>query len=389
MTRYATHLCLVSDQATPNLLPLLDDDWRPTKVVLACTAQKRDAVNALQEVVNTKGQGMVVEVLDLPDAYDYGALSEAFLNFLAQHEGESVALNVTGGTKLMAVAAQEAFRAADQPVFYVNVENDQVLLLGEKCRSSPLRASLRVHELLRAHGYAVAGQDRPQVPKERRDLAARLIDISESYGAALGQFNFLAYGARNTLQAKLTDSDADSKSLDHIIRLFEDAELVSQKSGILYFKDESARLFANGGWLESYVYDVLQTLRGKSNAITDVVTNLRIPFEGKVQHGRNDKNELDIAFLARNTLHIIECKTANLAQTGAGGDDKGAEAIYKMQSLLKLGGLRTKGMVVDYRGKLSASPANLERAKEAHILVVSGRQLRNLSEFIQRNWLSA
>ena len=38
---------------------------------------------------------------------------------------KDIALNVTGSTKLMAVAAQVVFRSAEKPVFYVNVESDE------------------------------------------------------------------------------------------------------------------------------------------------------------------------------------------------------------------------------------------------------------------------
>ncbi|HPW30734.1 MAG TPA: DUF1887 family CARF protein, partial [Rhodoferax sp.] len=168
MTTYDTHLCLVSAQATPNLLPLLDDAWRPKKVVLACSAQMKHAAQALRAVIQTKASGMVVETLELPNAYDYAALSDSFLSYLAEHESEHIALNVTGGTKLMAVAAQEAFRSAGKPVFYVNVESDEVLVIGEKSTgqaAQPLRAKLKVHEMLRAHGYSVTTQEHPQITR--------------------------------------------------------------------------------------------------------------------------------------------------------------------------------------------------------------------------------
>jgi hypothetical protein len=59
-----------------------------------------------------------------------------------------------------------------------------------------------------------------------------------------------------------------------------------------------------------------------------------------------------------------------------------------MESLLKLGGLRTKGMVVDYRGELSRSEANQKRAAEAGIAIVSGAQLKDLKGAMSRLWLS-
>lgn len=58
----------------------------------------KEAAQNLRSVIQTKGGGIVVDMLYLPNAYDYAALSDAFLNYLAEHAGENIALNVTGGT---------------------------------------------------------------------------------------------------------------------------------------------------------------------------------------------------------------------------------------------------------------------------------------------------
>lgn len=392
MPSYTTHLCLVSAQATPNLLPVLDEAWRPRRVVLACSAEMKEAAQALRSVILTKGGGIAVDTLELPNAYDYAALSDTFLNYLAEHADHNIALNVTGGTKLMAVAAQEVFRSAGKPVFYVNVETDEVLVIGQKSASQPLRAKLKVHEMLRAHGYNVTTQEQPQISRELRDLTARLIDHVASAGRALGTFNALARAARDDhLRAELTPNQQDSRSLDDIVALFEEAGLLRVQGNALIFKNEEARFFANGGWLEAHVFEVLQSLRSQTEGLSDVAMGVRVSFAsnvGKNQNKNNDKNEIDVAFLYRNTLHLIECKTANLAQVGTGEDNKATEAIYKMESLLRLGGLRTRGMVVDYRGELAKSEANQKRAKEAGIAIVSGVQLKNLKGTISRLWLS-
>ncbi len=395
MTTYDTHLCLVSAQATPNLLPLLDDAWRPKKVVLACSAQMKHAAQALRAVIQTKASGMVVETLELPNAYDYAALSDSFLSYLAEHESEHIALNVTGGTKLMAVAAQEAFRSAGKPVFYVNVESDEVLVIGEKSTgqaAQPLRAKLKVHEMLRAHGYSVTTQEHPQITRELRDLTARLVDRVSSAGRALGALNALARAARdNNLRVEL-NRDQSSMALGDVVALFADAGLLRQQGDTLIFKDEESRFFANGGWLEAHVYEALQSLRAQHDGLTDVAMGVRVAFGGQDPRSAGkakDKNEIDVAFLYRNTLHLIECKTANLAQGGKGDNNKATEALYKMESLLKLGGLRTRGMVVDYRGQLASSEADRQRAKESHIEIVSGVQLKDLKGTIARLWLPA
>ena len=393
MTTYTTHLCLVSAQTTPNLLPVLDEAWRPKKVVLACSASMQHAAVALRSVIQAKAAGIVVETLELPNAYDYIALSETFLSYLAEHADENIALNVTGGTKLMAVAAQEVFRSTGKPVFYVNVETDSVLVIGEQATSQPLRAKLKVHEMLRAHGYSVSIQENPQITRELRDLTARLIDHVASAGRALGTINAVARIARDDpgLQVDLTPAQYNSRSLAELIGLFIDAGLLRQNGQSLTFKNEEARFFVNGGWLESHVYEALQSLRAQHVALTDFAMGVRVSFGG-ADHSpgikARDKNEIDVAFFYRNTLHLIECKTANLALDGKGDDSRATEALYKMESLLKLGGLRTRGMVVDYRGQLANSEADRQRAKEAGIAIVSGAQLKDLKGTISRLWLT-
>ena len=391
MMPYTTHLCLVSAQATPNLLPVLDVDWRPKKVVLACSAQMKQNALSLRAVLQSKCPGLGVETLELPNAYDYTALSDTFLSYLADHADDNIALNVTGGTKLMAVAAQEVFRSAGKPVFYVNVETDDVLVIGEKAASQPLRAKLKVHEMLRAHGYSVSTQDRPQISRELRDLTARLIDHVASAGRALGTINALARTARDEpgLRVDLSPAQYDSRSLADILVLFADAGLLRQSGQSLVFKNEEARFFVNGGWLESHVYEALQSLRAQHESLSDVAMGVRVSFGGADPRSKaRDKNEIDVAFLYRNTLHLIECKTANLAQGGKGDDSKATEALYKMESLLKLGGLRTRGMVVDYRGQLSSSESDRQRAAEAGIAIVAGNQLKDLKGAISRLWLA-
>jgi hypothetical protein len=384
MPKYDVHVCLVSKQAMPNLLPVLDPAWRPSRVVLAASPQMRSAARAIERVIKGKGQKIGVKILDLPDAYEYGALNEAFLNYLVAHSEESIALNVSGGTKLMAVAAQEVFRSLGKPVMYVNVESDEVILIGDATRSQPLGANLTVRELLEAHEFTVEQQQAPQVARDLRDACARIVDHVGESGRALGQLNLLAVKAKGKprLRVQLSESQLDSRSLLRIIELFEDAGQLRLDGPWLEFTDDDARQFVNGGWLELHAYQSVQDLRGEFKRFSDVVMNVRaIHPDGKT------RNEADIAFLYRNTLHLIECKTANLAPEGASGDDKATEAIYKMEALLKLGGLRTRGMIVDYRGALSGHAPNLARAKSSGIEVVSGAQLRKLKELLKVAWL--
>jgi hypothetical protein len=388
MTRHGIHLCLVSAQATPNLLPVLDEAWRPRRVVLATTPDMQARASWLRDVIRGRCPGVAVDLLPLPGAYDYAALFEAFVEFVdeARQAGDGApALNVTGGTKLMAVAAQEVFSSEGLPVFYVNVETDEVVVIGENARSQPLTAPLKAREVLHAHGFTVDAHQRPTVTREQRDAAERVICHAGSHGKALGLLNRLAAsaGARRELKAPLGDAELDSISVREIVAEFEQAGQLRLKGRELLFQNEDARAFVNGGWLEIHAYQVVEALRGTAPRISDVAMNLQL-----VHPDGRTRNEIDVAFLHRNTLHLIECKTANLGSEGSAGDDKATEALYKLESLRKVGGLRTRAMVLDYRGALSGHTPNRDRARSAGIEIVSGRQLGDLRGFIQRHWLA-
>ncbi|AGX86939.1 Card1-like endonuclease domain-containing protein [Candidatus Symbiobacter mobilis] len=392
MPKYATHLCLVSDQATPNLLPVLDPTWQPRKVVLARSKQMVDRAEALAKVLRPRCHGIEIAMRDLPDAYDYAALSDNFLDFLAGCEGEDVALNVTGGTKLMAVAAQEVFRSEGKPVFYVNVQTDEVIVIGQSARWQPLVSKLTVREMLEVHGHTVSPIRQIQVTAPQRDVTARLLDHLQSAAEAFGTLNYLAQLAEGKpgLTTQIDKKNSKWKALQALLFLLEDAQMLRLDGDKLTFADEEARRFVQGEWLEKHVYQTLQGLQGKYASISDVVTGVELEFDQRSRRTGKPltRNEIDVACLYHNTLHLIECKTANYAKEPGDQDDKAATVLYKLESLQKLGGLRTKTMIVDLRGHLADQDANRNRAEESNILIVHGRELHDLRNVLERKWFS-
>jgi Domain of unknown function (DUF1887) len=387
---YDTHVCLVSAQATPNLIPALDEQWRPRRVILATSSEMSAAADYLASVLQRRG--VAIERLPIDDAYDYFRIYDTFFAFLDEQK-MSVALNVTGGTKIMAMAAQEAFGTHGKPVFYVNAQTDEILVLGDRTRSASLVGKVKLADFLEAHGYTFADGKRPakpQVTREQSDLTNRIVEGVERFGPALGQLNALAAQAKGSLRGKLDDHQRDSIILKEIVDLFVEGGHVHCEGQNLRFTSDDSRAFVGGGWLEKHVLKALADLAGTRH-FTDYGMNMKVLLPN-----RANSNEIDAAFLHQNTLHLIECKAANLAATGNSGDDKGTEAIYKLETLFKMGGLRTRGMLIDYRGRLSIThgnadknrvEANLARARAANIRIVSGVALKTLKNEISQ-WIA-
>lgn len=375
--KFDSHLCLVSTQATPNLTPALDADLRPRRVVLAVSPDMRERAGWLEAVL--KRHGVPVEWLDIPDPYDYDQCWECFAGWLEEQPGE-VALNVTGGTKIMAMAAQDVFGYQKKPVFYVNVENDQVIHLYPRKTPFTLPARIKLSEYLEAHGYAVPEKPaKPDIIKDIRDFIDRLAYESAHLGSGLGKLNRISQQAKRSLISPSLDKhDLDSKALDELISMFGDAGMLELKDNRLVFPDENARRFVNGGWLEYLVYQSLTQLAPELG-ITDCAIGIKVVApDGKT------RNELDVACLLRNTLHLIECKSASLSWGDKMDETSGTEALYKLDALRRMGGLRTKAMLVDFRGNLR--DADKRRASQMNLHIISGSQLRNLRGAL-KTWL--
>ena len=186
--RFDTHVCLVSGQATPNLTPAIDPAFAPRHVVLLVSKDMRSRAESLARVL--KRREISLTALPVPDPYDYFGVEDILLSWLSEHEGDAVALNVTGGTKVMAMAAQEVFRASGKPVFYVNIENDEVLFLGQKQASFKLGHRIKLRDFLEAHGYSLEGApSRPGIEAWERDLTTKLAYDLGQIGKGLGELN--------------------------------------------------------------------------------------------------------------------------------------------------------------------------------------------------------
>ncbi len=134
-----THLCLVSAQATPNLTPVLNPETAPKRVILLVSQDMRQRADWLEAILRPRGIG--VEQWPIDDAWDVEHIQLRVLEFLEREtsllESRDIALNATGGTKPMSIAAYEAFRAYDLPIFYVHPERDRLTLAAPKRSPRP------------------------------------------------------------------------------------------------------------------------------------------------------------------------------------------------------------------------------------------------------------
>ena len=368
------HVLLVSAQAAPNLLPAFDPESKPKEAILLVSRKMSGRADGLEKVL--RAAGVKTFRREVEDEHDFTRMQDLLLNLASERPGESIALNLTGGTKLMALAAQSVAAEAGWPCFYVDVDTDEILLLGNSPRRRRLAATMNLREYLRGYGFeSKKGPDRPSgATRNVGDLLDTLLLQVGSLERPIGELNWLAQLAeeRGTLDVRLTSEQLDSLSLNALLRHFQDAGALVVQGDSLSFSSEADRGFAKGGWLELHAFRTVARL-ADDLAVRDKAASLTVRDESGVE------NELDVAFMARNRLFVIEAKTARMDK---GRAPKANDALFKLSEIYKrVGGLGTRGMFATYRA-LGGSEEKLARA--LNLEVVQGRQLARLDEAIKR-----
>ena len=87
------HILLVSAQAAPNLLPLLDPSLKPAEAVLLVSEKMRPQAEALEQVL--KQAGVKTSRVALSNEHDFDGLENTLLELAAARSGQAVALNLT------------------------------------------------------------------------------------------------------------------------------------------------------------------------------------------------------------------------------------------------------------------------------------------------------
>ena len=384
------HLCLLYNTAPANITPALDPDFRPEQVILVHGHKQQKRADNLKQIL--RGVGVDVVCRKIEDIWDLDRIRRSLEELLLEENylDKDIALNASGGTRPMSLAAYALFSSADKPIFYVHPHSDEIIWLhDQQIQGFNVANRIKIPAYFKAFGAECTINHRQPLSADLRNFTATLVEHTAYYRRDLSTLNWLAKQAEKELQVDINRGRVNlSDSLDELISLFVEQGLCHFDGRILAFDDENARFFVNGGWLEYHVFAQIQGLRKSYPCIQDIAQGVEVI---RHQSGRAVKNEIDVAFLANNHLYLIECKTKryhaqqqnknNLASL----DTPGADTLYKLDTLKGLlGNMRTHVMLASYH---DVSRWDKQRAKDLNVLLASTQQLHQLKSLIGR-WIN-
>ncbi len=370
------HLCLVSANITPNLAPLLNDTTCPRHVALLYATVDLAWLESLTRVIKTL-DNVTVSCHLLSNAECAESVRADVLAVLARHEGQVIGLNASGGSRLVSLIASQVFQSLNQPVFYVDAQTDQ--LVSVQPHDTPvysLNRRVDVQQYLMASGYHTREVSGISLTVAQRAFAQELLANIRHYSNALAILNWLAASAGNGLQSRSVEGwHMSSPGFIGLLDRLRDAGLALVNRNCLVFKNESAKFFVNGGWLQDYVALVLNELKQGSAEIQDIQQNL------VVNKSDEPPVALDSAFLVNNRLHLIECRAKKFKK---GTAKNGAEAIHRPDEVMELANnLRARSLLLSYS---PLREVDLRRMQLMDIKVLQEKQLHNLRRHLEE-WI--
>ncbi len=362
--RAETHLVLVSDQPVPSLVPVLDPALGVRRVWLAATAYRKTHAEHLAETLRRHGRE--VEILMVERPFERTALAAQFRAWLGHAPDGGLAVNLTGGSKPMAIAAFEACREVGVPACYVRIDTHALAWLHPGgIPDHPLPPVLTLEDILAANGVEMAALSR-EVP-----YPAPWMCLAQEIATDPHLQNKLAHLGNQDVPRN-PPPILKGKGLLH-----------RNGPGWTWASDE-ARRFVAGGWLEALVFDALARLRGDPDlGIHDLACNVRI--RRPVQAGEALDGELDVAVMRENTLFVVECKSGRMDDKFKGNEKAQERMILNLADVGELlGGLRGRTALVS-RNPLTPNQARL--ARHLGMQVVQGAEALLALEMRLRLWL--
>jgi len=321
--------------------------------------------------------------LHIASAYDYGTILEACEQVLTEANAKDLVLNVTGGTKITALAAFQAFFFSRDSgrIIYCDTEHDRLLQLAPKNSESPLaRDLITVNDYLACYGLPKSSGGKPPAGSEKRrthisSLAALLVR-NESL---LSKLNSALSSSDSKKQFANIHLNVLGKNGEELAGLLEHCGVAERtQSHNIHIPSRGSLFFCKGGWLEEFVYWSIKNLSVKG---LDLAMNVKVQWDGA---GRKPtENEFDVLFTHRNRLHFISCKASNPERKTASGT-RATEALNELDSLAdRAGGLFGKTMLVSSR---RLSEFDRSRAEKMKICLVDGPEVLRLPQHL-RSWL--
>jgi hypothetical protein len=310
-----TLLGLVGEQPAPNLIPLFADSGKSAyDRVQYIVTDKKEIQDVGDQLISAIGQdpsltGIQVESPASIDAWNLANSRKDCIREIEKFikQGDAVTINLTGGTKIMSLAAFQAAVECGVSSIYVNTERNQILHFDHTGRHqdpTPYSVYIPIETQFRVAGREISQSLQPEdLPGGQVELAHYILDnyviAHENLIRKILQQVRCVQKPLEPLQFTPKGKSVEAASRIASYGFWE----WNRQTNTFTIRDQCAYDFLKGGWVETFVISAL----AKDRRFDQVLGNVKIP-------AKNHVLELDVVVSRNGRLGIVECKTTGPAR---------------------------------------------------------------------------
>ncbi|WP_117234376.1 DUF1887 family protein [Vibrio maerlii] len=374
----AIHVGIIDQDPIRLLTPLLDERTVSQHIVFIGDETQKEMYQRLSTVLTKRD--ITVEFFEIPQAVNTSLIKQSIMKLAEElkSRGQEIKLNASCGLRHRLLSVYEVFRSYHWPIFVVEPNSDRLCWLYPNSQEdAQVQDRITIEDYLTVFGARGEFNHQelpPQLDQKLYELGERWASNALELGPGLATLNYLATTCRKEqkLDVELTEKQQGYRELNMLLSDLVDAKIATYDQGVLTFANEDARRFSNGEWLETLVNSTVKQIQETLPTIQDRSLNVQVYRE---IGDREVRNELDVATVVNNKLHIIECKTKGMR-------DDGDDTLYKLESLRDLlGGLQARAMLVSFR---PLRYNDITRAEDLGLALIGPDELKDLKSHLSK-----
>lgn len=317
-------------------------EFTPDKVHFIASEESKKGIVVLKDLFKTMKHSEFI-----CEPFDFYSIKKKIENIIDRIDSNNdILINLTGGTKIMLLAAQSVISDREVKGFYIN--QDYSFIEVPSYSKKKISSQLSIKDFISLSGH------KSYTSKILDDFARSDFKVSNEIDS---------FAASNNLYYKITDyirRKYKSIPVTGFETIYNDVsikwniglvEIQNNKKIVATFKsDNVVELFFNAAWWELVVASEVS----KWTKAKEVMLQCVLPFKSD---NKILKNEIDILLNTGNKLIFVECKSGHIKQ----------EDVNKMKVIKQTyGGIISKSLLIS---RFMPSQSILEKCKELDIEV--------------------
>jgi len=338
-------------------------EFAPDSIYFIVSQESKGKISQLKNLLIGKQYSTIV-----CDAFDFNSIKESCLNILNNLKtSDNVQFNLTGGTKIMVLAAQSLIGEKNVTGFYINQNSTKLQLPSYNIEK--VTSHISIHEFLEISGHKLSRYKTISdfTPDDYKSIDT-IDNFTISHQNLILQINSKIRKTYDKLSKIPSSGFIDITKTCRLIWTTKSIEVVQNGANIFHIQSPNVRsLFFHASWWELIV---ARSISQWAKAM-ELLLQCELPFKSD---NNTTKNEIDVLVNLGDKLIFIECKSGLVKQ----------EDINKMRIVKDTyGGIISKSVLVS---RFKPSNNIIEKCNELDIdvffLFDNVRQIYKLSNLI-------